>query len=158
MGHPAAASALEYRAMTGSDAHRGDAADTDVLTHLRALSDDWSETFRLLGDPTRLRLLTLLHHEEPGTLSMSELAERAGVKTATASAALRLLTTAGIVTATRDGRMMRYALADERVHRLLHHFGGAHPHVHDDRHHHIGDHDFSDLSTSGDRDPGVPPS
>lgn len=101
--------------MTGGDAH------ADPLAHLCALSDDWAETFRLLGDPTRLRLLTLLHYAGPGTLSMSELAERAGVRTATASAALRLLTTAGIVTAHRDGRMMRYALTDERVHRLLHH-------------------------------------
>ena len=91
-------------------------------------AEDLAAGFRLLGDPTRLRLLTLLHYEGPGTLSMSELADRAGVKTATASAALRLLTTAGIVTATRDGRMMRYALTDERVHRLLHHLGGTHAH------------------------------
>lgn len=105
----------------------GDTGDTGVA-RMRELSDDWAETFRLLGDPTRLRLLTVLHYEGPGTLSMSELAERAGVRTATASAALRLLTTAGIVTATRDGRMMRYALTDERVHRLLHHLGGTHAH------------------------------
>ena len=124
--------------MTGGDGHphahdshnSHDARDaqSDELTHLCILSDDWADTFRLLGDPTRLRLLTLLHYEGPGTLSMSELADRAGVKTATASAALRLLTTAGIVTATRDGRMMRYALTDERVHRLLHHLGGTHAH------------------------------
>lgn len=100
----------------------------DELTYLCALSDEWSGTFRLLGDPTRLRLLTLLHYAGPGALTMSELAERAEVKPATASAALRLLTTAGIVTATRDGRMMRYALTDERVHRLLHHLGGTHAH------------------------------
>lgn len=113
--------------MTGID---GDdqprVADEDAVPRMRELSDDWAETFRLLGDPTRLRLLTLLHYEGPGTLAMSELADRAGVKTATASAALRLLTVAGIVTATRDGRMMRYALTDERVHRLLHHLGGGH--------------------------------
>ncbi|AGP31839.1 ArsR/SmtB family transcription factor [Corynebacterium terpenotabidum] len=120
--------------MTSRDAHaqddqvHGHGSAQDAPAQLCALSDDWSETFRLLGDPTRLRLLTLLHYEGPGTLSMSELADRAGVKTATASAALRLLTTAGIVTATRDGRMMRYALTDERVHRLLHHLGGTHAH------------------------------
>ena len=114
--------------MTGDDGHDAHHARSDERAHLCALSDDWSETFRLLGDPTRLRLLTLLHYEGPGALSMSELAERAGVKTATASAALRLLTTAGVITATRDGRMMRYALTDERVHRLLHHLGGTHAH------------------------------
>lgn len=115
----------------GQDAHHArDAHDTqsDELTHLCALSDEWAGTFRLLGDPTRLRLLTLLHYAGPGALTMSELAERAGVRAATASAALRLLTTAGIVTATRDGRRMRYALTDERVHRLLHHLGGTHAH------------------------------
>lgn len=105
------------------------------VARMRELSDDWAETFRLLGDPTRLRLLTVLHYEGPGTLSMSELAERAGVRTATASAALRLLTAAGIVTATRDGRMMRYALTDERVHRLLHHLGGTHAHHTHHTHH-----------------------
>lgn len=107
--------------MTGND-------EEPTLTRMRELSDDWAETFRLLGDPTRLRLLTVLHYVGPGALSMSELAERAGVKMATASAALRLLTAAGIVTADRDGRKMRYALTDERVHRLLHHFGGTHAH------------------------------
>ncbi len=106
----------------------GEGAEADVA-RMCDLSDDWSETFRLLGDPTRLRLLTVLHYVGPGALSMSGLAERAQVKTATASAALRLLTGAGIVTATRDGRMMRYALSDERVHRLLHHLGGTHGHV-----------------------------
>lgn len=115
--------------MTGRD--EGDAADAGAaaepaLARIRDLSDDWADTFRLLGDPTRLRLLTVLHYVGPGALSMSELAERAGVKMATASAALRLLTAAGVVTGTRDGRMMRYALTDERVHRLLHHFGGTH--------------------------------
>ncbi|MGP9722826.1 ArsR/SmtB family transcription factor [Corynebacterium sp. AOP40-9SA-29] len=115
--------------MSGSQ----ESSDTGVA-RMRELSDDWAETFRLLGDPTRLRLLTVLHYEGPGTLSMSELAERAGVRTATASAALRLLTAAGIVTATRDGRMMRYALTDERVHRLLHHLGGTHAH-HTHAHH-----------------------
>ncbi|MDN6259000.1 MAG: metalloregulator ArsR/SmtB family transcription factor [Corynebacterium sp.] len=112
--------------MSGAQESR-DTGDTGVA-RMRELSDAWAETFRLLGDPTRLRLLTVLHYEGPGTLSMSELAERAGVRTATASAALRLLTAAGIVTATRDGRMMRYALTDERVHRLLHHLGGTHAH------------------------------
>ncbi|MGO1948985.1 MAG: ArsR/SmtB family transcription factor [Mycobacteriaceae bacterium] len=107
--------------MTGTD-------DEGALAHICALSDDWSETFRLLGDPTRLRLLTVLHYVGPGAVSMSELAERADVKTATASAALRLLTAADIVTATRDGRRMRYALTDDRVHQLLHHLGGTHAH------------------------------
>lgn len=119
--------------MTGHTAHdhdtsHGEPPSQASLERMRELSDDWSETFRLLGDPTRLRLLTVLHYVGPGALSMSELAERAEVRTPTASAALRLLTTAGVVTATRDGRMMRYALTDERVHRLLHFFGGTHAH------------------------------
>lgn len=115
--------------MTGTGArHRHADRDEADVARMCALSDDWSETFRLLGDPTRLRLLTVLHYVGPGTLSMSELADRAEVKVATASAALRLLTNAGIVTATRDGKMMRYALSDERVHRLLHHLGGTHSH------------------------------
>jgi len=114
--------------MTGSDLPLPQPhSDGDVdVDQMRALSDEWAGTFRLLGDSTRLRLLTLLHYEGPGTLSMSELAERAGVRTATASAALRLLMTAGVVTAHRDGKMQRYALVDERVHRLLHHLGGTH--------------------------------
>lgn len=120
---------LQCRDMGSAAERDGESAGHDPdLSRMRALSDEWAETFRLLGDPTRLRLLTVLHYVGPGTLSMSELAGRAGVKTATASAALRLLTTASVITATRDGRMMRYALTDERVHRLLHHFGGTHAH------------------------------
>lgn len=115
--------ALQYGGMTGT-------GDDTAVARMCALSDDWSETFRLLGDPTRLRLLTVLHYVGPGALSMSELAERADVKVATASAALRLLTAAGVVTADRDGKMMRYELSNERVHRLLHHLGGTHAHTH----------------------------
>lgn len=57
-GHPHA-----HDSHNSHDAHD---AQSDELTHLCTLSDDWADTFRLLGDPTRLRLLTLLHYEGPG--------------------------------------------------------------------------------------------
>lgn len=114
--------------MAGIEPHRHGAehGGDGTLDDLFVSCDDWAESFRLLGDPTRLRLLMAMHHMGPGTLSMSELADRAGVRSATASAALRLLTAAGVVTATRDGRKRRYALTDERIHRLLHLAGGTH--------------------------------
>lgn len=92
------------------------------------LADDWAAHFRLVSDPTRLRLLLLLHFKGSGSAPISELAEAAHVLPATASAALKQLTLAGVITPNRKGREILYSITDERTHRLLHYLGAGHKH------------------------------
>jgi len=80
-------------------------------------ADALAATFRLLGDPTRVRiLLSLDEHDE---LCVHEIATAAGVNETTVSQSLRLLRTAGIVRNRRDGRHVHYRLDDDHVRTLL---------------------------------------
>lgn len=76
-----------------------------------------SEMFRLLGDPTRVRLLFALL--EAGELCVCDLAATVGAAETTVSHALRLLRTAGAVRNRRDGRMIYYSVDDAHVRMLL---------------------------------------
>lgn len=76
-----------------------------------------ADLFKLLGDPTRARILYALL--EAGELCVCDIAETVTVPESTVSHALRLLRTAGVVRARRDGRMMRYSLQDAHVRMLL---------------------------------------
>jgi DNA-binding transcriptional ArsR family regulator len=73
--------------------------------------------FRLLGDPTRARLLYALL--EAGELCVCDLAASIDASETTVSQALRLLRTAGVVRARRAGRMIHYRLDDAHVRLLL---------------------------------------
>lgn len=73
--------------------------------------------FRLLGDPTRARILYALL--EAGELCVCDLAATVDVAETSVSHALRLLRAAGIVRNRRDGRMIYYSLADAHVRLLL---------------------------------------
>lgn len=66
--------------------------------------------FRLLGDPTRLALLNVLH--ACGELSVHALAEATGTTQANASKHLRLLDAGGLVTRRPDGPFVYYRVAD----------------------------------------------
>ncbi len=76
-----------------------------------------TEHFRLLGDPTRVRILYALL--EAGELCVSDLSAVVDAPETSVSHALRLLRTAGIVRARRSGRLMYYALDDAHVRMLL---------------------------------------
>jgi rhodanese-related sulfurtransferase/DNA-binding transcriptional ArsR family regulator len=67
---------------------------------------------RALGSGARLELLDFLAQ---GERSVEDLAGVAGLSLANASKHLQQLRTAGLVEARRDGRHVRYRLADERV-------------------------------------------
>ena len=73
--------------------------------------------FAVLGDPTRLALLTCIR--AAGPISVSDLAAATGINDTTVSQTLRYLRAAGAVTAERDGRVIRYQLADGPVADLL---------------------------------------
>lgn len=76
-----------------------------------------SALFKLLGDATRARLLYALL--AAGELCVCDLAAATGTTESTASQALRLLRTAGVVTGRRDHRNVFYRLSDDHVQLLL---------------------------------------
>lgn len=84
--------------------------DADAATDLAAL-------FRLLGEPTRMRILaTLLSHDE---VSVGAIAVAVDASETKVSQALRLLRAARVVRNRRDGRTIYYRLDDEHVRTLL---------------------------------------
>jgi DNA-binding transcriptional ArsR family regulator len=107
--------------------HRALDEDHKVCDAIAALPDAdtmhaWVTRFALLADPTRLTLLLCIH--TAGEICVSDLAVAAGLKDTTTSQALRLLRAQGLVATQRAGRVVRYRLADETVHALLHEVAG----------------------------------
>lgn len=88
--------------------------------------DGWADTFKILGDPSRLRLLAAIHYAGQYVSTVTELAEASGLRVATASAALRAMERTQTVGSRRDGRSIRYAITDDHVHQLLHWIGAGH--------------------------------
>ena len=80
-------------------------------------SDQVAALFRLLGDPTRVRILDTLARVDERCVH--EIADAVGASETKVSQALRLLRTAGVVRARRDGRHVHYRLDDDHVRTLL---------------------------------------
>ncbi|HWN63334.1 MAG TPA: metalloregulator ArsR/SmtB family transcription factor [Streptosporangiaceae bacterium] len=76
-----------------------------------------AKAFAVLGDPTRLTLLIAI--KAAGPISVSDLAAASGLNDTTVSQTLRYLRAAEVVSAERDGRVIRYQLADGPVAALL---------------------------------------
>jgi len=75
-----------------------------------------SDRFRLLGDPTRLRLVNALHVD--GELSVGELVERVGMSYGAVSKQLAMLRSSGLLGRRRDGTKIFYRIADPSVEEL----------------------------------------
>ncbi len=80
--------------------------------HLGALAD----TFRLLGDPTRLRIL-LCCLAQP--VAVGAIAEQLALSPSLVSHHLRLLRAARLVKPERHGKSVIYAAADDHVRTVL---------------------------------------
>ncbi|MFF9641199.1 ArsR/SmtB family transcription factor [Kitasatospora aureofaciens] len=72
---------------------------------------------RLLAEPGRLAVLVALR--AAGAIAVSDLALACGMNPPAVSQALRLLRVSGVVKSTRSGRIVRYALCDGDLVRLL---------------------------------------
>ncbi|MBS1676779.1 MAG: helix-turn-helix transcriptional regulator [Actinobacteria bacterium] len=83
----------------------------------RGREERLAETFRLLADPGRMRMVIALHAEEE--LAVGELAAAAGLSQTACSQQLRLLRTARLVRRRRDGRHVYYSLFDDHVFELI---------------------------------------
>ena len=86
-----------------------------------------AETFKVLGDPTRVGVLVALSERE---LCVCDLAELFDVTPSAISHQLRLLRAHRLVRARREGKMMYYSLDDDHVRTL---FAEGMRHVEEDR-------------------------
>jgi ArsR family transcriptional regulator len=75
-----------------------------------------AETFKVLGDPTRVRILDALSREE---VPVCDLAQRLGLTQSAVSHQLRLLRSMRLVRSRRDGRHIYYALDDDHIVKLF---------------------------------------
>jgi len=75
-----------------------------------------AETFKLLGDPTRIKIVFALSREE---LCVCDLANLLGVSQSAVSHSLRALRQMRLVRFRKEGKIAYYALDDEHIARLL---------------------------------------
>ena len=117
--------------LTCAEPHTGDAgALSDVRARLLAGRDvdAVADVFKLLGDPTRVRLVDALSH---GERCVCDLASLVGMSESAVSHQLRLLRGARLVRVRRAGRLAFYSLDDHHVVGLLH---DTRKHVEEGRH------------------------
>lgn len=88
---------------------RQDALDDTVI-------EDLSQTFKALGDPSRLKILWALEHQE---MCVCDMAVLLGITESAVSHQLRLLRTLRLVRNRREGTILYYRLADEHVSQLV---------------------------------------
>jgi DNA-binding transcriptional ArsR family regulator len=77
---------------------------------------DLAETFRILGDATRVKILQILSRRE---LCVCDIAAVVGMGQSAVSHQLRLLRGARLVRYRKEGKMVWYALDDAHIEKLL---------------------------------------
>ncbi len=75
-----------------------------------------AETFKVLSEPTRVRILHALAEEELCVCDISAVVE---MSSSAVSHQLRILRTARLVRSRKDGKMVYYSLDDEHVRNLF---------------------------------------
>ncbi|AWV21805.1 Transcriptional regulator, ArsR family [Roseomonas mucosa] len=75
-----------------------------------------AETFRLMSDPTRLRIILSCLDS---AVAVGDIADRLGISGSLVSHHLRLLRAARLLQAERRGRQVFYAVGDEHVRSML---------------------------------------
>lgn len=108
-------------AIDSCDASHPHDTKTLATTRARLLGDRTVEAvadvFKLLGDPTRVRIVDALSH---GERCVCDLAALVGISESALSHQLRLLRAARLVRVRRTGRLAYYTLDDHHVIGLLH--------------------------------------
>ena len=86
----------------------------------RALAEEVTgnlcQTFKALGDPSRLKIMWALEHQE---MCVCDLAALLGITESAVSHQLRLLRTLRLVKNRREGTILYYRLADDHVSQLV---------------------------------------
>jgi DNA-binding transcriptional ArsR family regulator len=96
--------------------HRRNAASTPPARLDADSAAAVAETLQALSTPSRLLILSCLRQ---GAATVTELTQAVGLEQSAVSHQLRLLRMMGLVTATRAGRTITYALFDDHVAALL---------------------------------------
>ena len=78
--------------------------------------DDLCQTFKALGDASRLKILWALEHQE---MCVCDLAALLGITESAVSHQLRLLRTLRLVKNRREGTILYYRLADDHIFELV---------------------------------------
>ena len=73
---------------------------------------DLSELFKVFGDSTRIRIISVLMD---GEMCVYHISENLGMNQSAISHQLRILRSAGLVRPRRDGKTIYYSLDDEQV-------------------------------------------
>ena len=79
-------------------------------------TDGLCQTFKALGDPSRLKILWALNHQE---MCVCDIAAFLGITESAVSHQLRLLRTLRLVKNRRAGTILYYRLADDHVSQLV---------------------------------------
>lgn len=77
---------------------------------------DLAELFKIFGDSTRIRILTVLFGEE---MCVCDIAEALQMNQSAVSHQLKILKNAKLIKNRREGKMVYYALADDHVSTIL---------------------------------------
>jgi Predicted transcriptional regulators len=80
--------------------------------------DDVAETFDLISDPTRVKILWLLCHTED---CVANIAATVGMSSPAVSHHLKVLRQAGILSSRKEGKEVYYTLADTENAKHIHH-------------------------------------
>jgi len=78
--------------------------------------NELTEMFKILGDPTRLKIMLAVKEKE---LCVCDIAEIAEVTISAVSHQLRLLRTMNMVMSRKEGKMVYYSLDDKHVENLV---------------------------------------
>lgn len=107
--HMSDACAADHLDPRGTEARRLQLMSTVAIGRL-------SDTFRVLGDPTRLRILDAL---SAGELCVCDIASLVAISESAVSHQLRLLRGMRLVRPRRAGRLVYYSLDDQHIIELL---------------------------------------
>jgi ArsR family transcriptional regulator len=81
-------------------------------------ADRLAHMFKALGDPTRVRLLSLIAAHEDGEACICDLTEPVGLSQPTVSHHMKQLVDAGLVTREQRGKWAYYRVVDETLNSL----------------------------------------
>lgn len=95
------------------DPERDARAWGSVLSREQAV--DTAEVLRVVSDPTRLQLLSLIHHSVDGRARVTDLTRALGLRQPTVSHHLRVMTEAGVLHREPAGREAWYSIEAERL-------------------------------------------
>jgi len=80
-----------------------------------ATAERLARVFKALGDPTRVRLLSLIAAAEGGQACICDLTEPVGLSQPTVSHHMKLLTDAGLTSREQRGKWAHYRVNDEAL-------------------------------------------